>query len=72
MRREKRRAENEERYFAKRERLREKRARQNSSSVEACQPAGDEHAGGRTIFAEGMEASQGEIAAAGFYLESGK
>ena len=33
MRREKTRAENEERYFAKREKLREKRQRKNSSSL---------------------------------------
>jgi hypothetical protein len=42
----------------------------NSLPVAVCQPAGDEHAGGRNVSAEGMEASPGEIAAAGFSLAS--
>jgi hypothetical protein len=54
------------------EREREKRQHKNSSSVEACQPAGDEHAGGRNVSAEGMEGSPGEIAAAGFFFMGGK
>jgi hypothetical protein len=68
MRRERKREEKERRFLSRQGRLRERRQRKNSSPVEACQPAGDEHAGGRNVSAEGMEASQGEIAAAGFFL----
>jgi hypothetical protein len=71
MRREKKRLESEEKYSRQRERLRQKRQLKNSSSVEACQPAGDEHAGGRNVSAEGMEGSPGEIAVAGFFSASG-
>jgi hypothetical protein len=70
MRRERKREEKERWFLSRQERLRERRQRKNSSPVEACQPAGDEHAGGRNVSAEGMEGSPGEIAAAGFFPDS--
>ena len=72
MRRERKREEKERRFLTRQERLRERRQRKNSSPVEACQPAGDEHAGGRNVSAEGMEGSPGEIAAAGFFPDRGR
>jgi hypothetical protein len=41
MRRERKREETERRFATRQERLRERRQRKNSSSVEACQPADD-------------------------------
>ena len=49
MRREKRRAEFEERYFADRDRLREKRQRKNSNPSLVCKLSDDGNSGGERV-----------------------
>jgi hypothetical protein len=68
MQKQKRLRDQERKFFANESERRQRK--HNSLPVAVCQPAGDEHAGGRNVSAEGMEASPGEIAAAGFSLAS--